>query len=291
MHIRRTAPRSTVTLLLVLSAALLIACGGADHPLSNGLESAPTKLSIIAGDYGFEAPDTIAGGTVEISFTNKGKEPHFAGLAVVKPGRTFEDVQAAMTAPPQSGPPSGPPPFEDVAGIPTADPGQTAKAILNLPAGTYALFCLIPSADGVSHAHKGMVRKLTVTPSDPGVVPEPLGTVVGTDFGLSHVPELKAGTNVVGLRNDGRQLHEINLIELAPGKTVDDVVKWYKQPAAPPPMTSLGGVAVKPGEEGVAALELKRGSTYAFICAIPDVVGDFAPHVTKGMYTAPLTVR
>ena len=102
---------------------------------------------------------------------------------------------------------------------------------------------------------------------------------------------MKAGTNVVGLRNDGAQLHEINLVELGAGKTVDDVVKWYRQPAGPPPMTSLGGVAVKPGEEGVASIELKRGATYAFICAIPDVIGDFAPHVTKGMFTAPLTVR
>ncbi len=96
---------------------------------------------------------------------------------------------------------------------------------------------------------------------------------------------------MVGLRNDGKQLHEINLVELAPGKTVDDVVKWYRQPAGPPPMASLGGVAVKPGEEGVTTLELKSGSTYAFVCAIPDVLGDFAPHVTKGMVTAPFTVR
>lgn len=133
--------------------------------------------------------------------------------------------------------------------------------------------------------------RLTVTPGDPGVVPAPPGTVVGTDFGLSQVPGLKVGTNLVGLRNDGPQLHEINLIELAAGRSVDDVVEWYKQPAGPPPMTSLGGVAVKPGEQGVAALQLKRGSTFDFICAIPDVMGDFAPHVTKGMFTAPFTVR
>ena len=50
-------------------------------------------------------------------------------------------------------------------------------------------------------------------------------------------------------RNDGRQLQEINLIEPAPGKTVDDVVKWYEQPSGLPSMTALGGVAVKPGEE------------------------------------------
>ncbi|MDQ4091834.1 MAG: hypothetical protein M3163_16290 [Actinomycetota bacterium] len=55
-------------------------------------------------------------------------------------------------------------------------------------------------------------------------------------------------------------------------------------------MTSLGGVAVKPGEEGVARMELKRGSTYAFVCAIPDVLGDFALHITKGMFTSSFAV-
>lgn len=55
-------------------------------------------------------------------------------------------------------------------------------------------------------------------------------------------------------------------------------------------MAFLGGVAIKAGEEAVATLELKRGSTYAFICAIPDMLGDFAPHLTKGMFTQPFTV-
>lgn len=54
-------------------------------------------------------------------------------------------------------------------------------------------------------------------------------------------------------------------------------------------MRSLGGVAVKPGEEGTTTLELTAGTTYAFVCAIPDTRGDFAPHVTKGMFTQPFT--
>lgn len=61
-----------------------------------------------------------------------------------------------------------------------------------------------------------------------------------TDFGLTQFPELKAGTNIVGLRNDGRQLPEINLIELSPDKTVDDVVKRYTQPSGDPPHITMG---------------------------------------------------
>lgn len=36
------------------------------------------------------------------------------------------------------------------------------KVAVNLPAGDYAVYCLIPSPDGSSHAHKGMLKKLTV---------------------------------------------------------------------------------------------------------------------------------
>jgi hypothetical protein len=84
-----------------------------------------TKVTITATDYGFEAPATITGGTVEISFNNRGRELHFAGLAKVAPGRTFDDVKAALTAPPSPTPPPRPPPFDEYAGLPTTDPGAT----------------------------------------------------------------------------------------------------------------------------------------------------------------------
>ena len=71
---------------------LFVSCG------DSGDAATATTLTITAGDYGFEAPDTIKGGTVEINFTNNGKEPHFAGLARVAPGKTVDDVRAALVA-------------------------------------------------------------------------------------------------------------------------------------------------------------------------------------------------
>lgn len=248
-----------------------------------------TKVAITATDYGFGAPGTIAGGTVELSFTNRGREAHFAGVAKVAPGRTLDDVRAALTAPPSPTPPPGPPPFEEFAGLSTTDPGGTGTMTLNLPPGKYVLYCTIPSSDGTPHAAKGMVKELTVTEGPERALPQSVGTVTATDFALSPPPPLEPGTNVVRLRNEGQQLHEINLVELAHDKTVDDVIAWYGRPSGPPPMRSLGGVAVKPGEEGTAALDLTAGRTYAFVCAIPDTRGDFAPHVTKGMFTRPFS--
>lgn len=285
-------PRVTAAFAILLGAVMLIGCGESepDEPSATPTEQSATQVTVAAEDFSFDAPATLAGGLVELTYTNRGQEPHFAGFAKAAPGKTYEDVKAALTAPPSDTPPAGPPPFEEFAGAPTADPGAGGNMTFNLDPGTYAFFCSIPSPDGISHAAKGMVKELTVTGGTDGALPQADVTVVATDFAFDSTPTLKAGANVVGLRNDGKQLHEINLVELAPDKTVEDVVAWYRQPSGPPPMRSLSGIAVKPGAEGTTTLDLQEGSTYAFICAIPDVLSDFAPHVTKGMFSQPILI-
>lgn len=280
-----TAPGMATATIAMLLAAMGAGCGEGD----DGRPSA-TRVAVAAEDYRFDAPATIKGGLVELDFSNRGKEPHFAGLAKVASGASFDDAKAALLAPPSPEPPPAPPPFEDFGGVPTTDPGVAEKMTVALPPGTYVFYCLIASPDGTPHAAKGMITKLTVTPGPRRPLPKATATVVATDFAFDEMPALEAGTAVVGLRNQGGQTHEINLVELAPGRTVDEVVAWYRRPSGPPPMRSLAGVALKPGSEGTTTLRLRTGATYAFICAIPDTRGDFAPHVAKGMFTKAFTV-
>lgn len=297
--------RARLVTVLFLTATLLAACGGdAGQDAQTNTAPAeetttvpsPTALSITARDYAFDVPASIRGGLVSITYSNVGKEPHFAGFARIAPGKTFGDVRAALLAPPPSSPPSAPPaappPFEDVGGLAVADPGTGAQMTLNLPAGGYAFYCLIPSPDGVSHAAKGMISQVSVTEGTEGPLPASVGTVRAVDFGLVPVPPLKAGSNVVRLQNEGKQLHELNLVEVATGRTMDDVVAWHRRPpSGPPPFRFLSGPAIKPGSDATADLKLETGKTYAFICAVPDFLSDFAPHITKGMYTSAFTVR
>lgn len=281
---------------VVLAAGLLLlgatGCGDDDKGDSaTDTETArATKIDLTATDYAFAVPATIKGGTVEISYKNNGKEPHFAAFAKASDGKTFADVKAALTAP-RNVPASGPPPFEEWAAAPGLDPGGSGNLSFDLPAGTYAVFCTIPAADGVPHAAKGMVAEVTVTPGEPVALPEAAGTISAEDFSLSAPPELEAGENVVKLENNGKQLHEINLVELPAGKAVSDVVKFHTSPpTGPPSFKSLTGVAVAPGQQGTATFDLKAGTTYAFVCVIPDTLGDFKPHIAKGMATKTFTV-
>lgn len=293
---RRTGRALAVAAIML---GVLAGCGD-DEPSASAPEESSTSLTtdpqaktvaITAMDYAFEAPDSIEGGLIEISFTNGGKEPHFAGLAKVAEGKTFDDAKVVLTAAPSDTPPSGPPPFEEYAGASTMDPGAKGSATFNLPAGSYALFCTLPAPDGVPHAAKGMIKPLTVTEGIAAGVPDAVATMSATDFALAGSPPTGSGAAVVAIRNQGKQLHEVNLVELMADKTMEDVVAWFRAPAGPPPMGFLSGVAVKPGEEGTALFDLKAGSNYALICAIPDSLsGDFVVHIVKGMYTAAFTV-
>ncbi len=286
------------TLKKLLAAAVLVlgctACGGADQKAEPDTGGGPpalqaSKLAVVATDYSFEGPSTTRGGLVELTYSNRGKEPHFAALVKATGGATFPEVKAALMA--ARGGPAGPPPFERFGGAPTADPGATpTRMMFNLPAGTYALFCAIPSPDGMPHIAKGMIREITVSEGPPGELEESVGTVSATDFSFTDVPELAPGKSVLKLRNEGNQLHEINLIELRADATVGEAAAWLTRPSGPPPHRSLSGVAVKPGEEATVEFDLAPGNQYTFVCIIPDLRGDLAPHVAKGMSTPAFAV-
>ena len=296
--------RRTIVLLgVVLIAGGLGACGGDDDddgapsesstsastaaPATEPADGEAHPISIEATEYAFQVEDTVQGGLVVFVFANRGKEAHFAGLAKINEGRTYEEAKAVLTGTP----PAGPPPFVEFAGAATIDAGGNGDATFNLPAGDYALFCALPAPDGIPHTGKGMIKRLMVTEGLAGAMPESATTLTATDFALSGPPPDKAGASVVGIKNNGKQIHEVNLVELAAGKKVEDVLAWFKAPAGPPPMSFRDGVAVAAGEEGTSSWDLQSGSTYVILCAVPDSLsGDFVPHIVKGMYTAAFTI-
>ena len=286
---------------VLLAGTFLSACGNdddgspaADSPTpaaSSAAPATPTKLAINAKEYAFEVPTTITGGLFDVTYTNAGKEPHFAGFLKAAPGKTFADVKAALLSPPPGTPgappaPPGPPPFEEYAGMATASPGASGSATIPLAPGSYALFCALPAPDGAPHFLKGMLQEVTVTAGETTTLPVASTTYNATDFALGGgTAPTAAGPVTVGLRNDGKQAHEINLVELNAGKKIEDVVAFFTKESGPPPFVFRTGPFVKPGEQATGVFDLKAGTSYAFVCVIPDQAGDGAPHITKGMFT------
>ena len=82
---------------------------------------------------------------------------------------------------------------------------------------------------------------------------------------------------------DTKDDHEATVIRIDSGKTVADVVAYFKSHDrnGPPPATAMGGMGDLPaGGSGWMVLNLKPGS-YALACFVPDDTG--VPHLAMGM--------
>jgi hypothetical protein len=284
--------RKNLTLLLVPVFLVLGACGEADDTSGRAQQTPPqevTTVSIEATDYAFENPPTVQAGAVEFDMTNHGEEEHVMIIARVAEGVTVEEASNALLAPP--GP--GTPPFSPLFGIAGTEPGHDGNVTGVLEPGTYIIFCPIPSADGTPHLAMGMVSSFEVTGDAAGQLPGGEVSVTGQEFAFVDAPELGAGDHTVSFSNTGEQEHEMNLIELLPGKQVDDVVEFYSAPpgqGGPPPMIRHGGPLLQPGMTATSRFTLEEGKEYAFICAVPDFSDQPpTPHLVKGMFTESFT--
>lgn len=247
--------------------------------------AAPALVTVTASDFAFAAPATIPAGLTTVRLVSQGKEMHHVQLVRLDEGHTVEELMQAAGA-------HGPlPSWARFVGGPNAPmPGGTSEATVDLPAGTYALVCFIPSADGVPHLMKGMVKPLTVAPAQSqAVAPQADVRMTLRDYAFDIAPEISAGRHTLRIENAAAQPHEVVLMRLAPGKTPQDVMAWMQAQAGPPPFTLMGGTSfLSTGEANQVTADFEPGE-YALFCFVPDA-RDGAPHVAHGMVRQ-ITVR
>jgi hypothetical protein len=238
----------------------------------------PPTVAVTATDYALAAPDTLREGAVKFQLTNRGKEFHHLWVVRLKQGKTLDDFRTALSA-------GGPfPAWARSLGGPNAPApgGGEANATLVLAAGRYLLLCGIPGSDGVPHL-MGMIRPLTVV-SGSGAAEAPRADMIMSlrDYSFVLSGQATAGRRVIQVRNDGAQTHEVELVRLAPGKSVHDVLVWVEKPAGPPPGLPLGGVSPL-ARGGVASFDVElTAGRYGMICFLPDAK-DGKPHHDHGM--------
>jgi hypothetical protein len=262
----------------LLGVALWIAPACGSESPGDG-KSGPPPITITATEYAFSGPDTVPAGLVTLRIVNAGREPHQAGVVRIEGSRTPHEIAAALES-------STPPPWMAFAGGPDAvNSGDTATATQRLAPGTYVLVCFLPSPDGTMHLEKGMIQTLVVQ----GAEPAPAATLAGDDtiiladysFTLAH--PLHAGPHTLYVENAGPQLHEVMVLALAPGKSVNDLVRWSSHwMPGPLPARPLGGIVTLDAGKGAAfTVTLARG-TYLLVCFIPDKK-DGRSHLLHGM--------
>lgn len=242
---------------------VLAACssGGKETPRPSEAPEAAATVDVTATEYSFDVAAEIQGGVVTMAFTNAGGLPHEFAFARIEEGKTEADVEAVVAT--RQEPPDW---MEDVAGVPGLSPGESVTVTRTLEPGTYAFLCFFPDAGGTSHASLGMHKVFTIAGDTAAALPEPDATITATDAGL-QVPTFSSGEQTVEFENGGAEPHELFLVGFAPGKSVDDVERWFESGyRGEPPATFLGGMQTIPAAASVfLTIDLEPGVEYTAI--------------------------
>jgi len=115
-----------------------------------------------------------------------------------------------------------------------------------------------------------------------------LVTVHAKEYAFAAPGSIAAGTTTFRLVNDGKEPHQISIVQLARGKTMADFVAAAKANQPTPWAVGAGGPnAAGPGQTIDATVTLDAGN-YLILCWVPSP-GSPVPHLVKGMIQ-PLTV-
>ncbi len=282
MHFHTRAAALAVLLPLTLAACQQERAEGADaDETAEIVQHAPANVVTVTGrDFEFDAPLEIAPGLTTFRFMDEGPEPHHLTVFRLTDGHTMDDFMEALR---------DRRPLEGIAvalGGPNAPgPGGEANATLQMESGDYVLACFIPSPDGVPHIAKGMVRPLAVR-GDAAPAQEVAADIDITflDYAFNMPEEVRAGRRTIRVHTheSATEAHEVLLVRLAQGKTVEEMNDWIHSLEGPPPGEFLGGVtALDPGQSATFTANFLPGE-YGLLCPIPSVK-DGEPHTDKGM--------
>jgi hypothetical protein len=247
----------------------------------------PTVVTVTATDYEFEAPDTLQEGWATFHLVNNGGVLHTAQLVRLEEGRMLDGFQEAYAeALENDGPWNA---MGLVGGTAAPFPGQEINATLHLDAGHYAWYCPFRSEDGVPYllGHH-MARPFVVTQRGASapqtVAPESSVTITMIDYAFLPSAPLPVGKHVIRVVNQGPEPHEVLLMKLAPGKSVEDMRTYLEAQdfqSAGPISSSLGGVVIEEvGGEAYFEAELTSGN-YVLFCTL--AAPDGRPHWEHGM--------
>ncbi len=200
-------------------------------------------------------------------------------LARLNEGTTLEQLNEALTQPDPTAA------VALVSLLGGASNTTDGKLIVDLQAGQHVLVnfpedgppSAVPFAAGESSGATTPVADVTVDL---------------VDFNFAIPAEIEAGAKVWQISNKGAQWHEMAIVKLSEGTSIDDVLAMLQseeETEGPPPFEEVAFWSPNsPGETGYVTWDLPAGE-YTVICFLPDLAGDMSAHAAHGM-VANLTV-
>jgi hypothetical protein len=284
---------STRTRELALLALVTGCAPGRETPPPDAAAAAPHVVDIATANHTFQAPDTIDAGWTTFRFANNGDDIHYAHIVRLDSAHTLTDlVEAYAEAIRTSGPrPKWVMRFGGPGGM---SPGGTAVVTQHLEPGSYVWICPVEDDAGNPHFGKGEFKPFVIRES--GVQANAAGPVASAtiqllDFGFALETPLTPGHHTIRIVNTGVEPHDMNLIKLAPGGTLEAVRDWLNPEKArrpdqateqPPPIEGLAGgiAAIGSGLEGFFDADLTPGD---YVLACMATAPDGRSHIEHGM--------
>lgn len=284
------------------TASLLACSPGDDAPAKEPATHnvSPKVVNISVAKRAFQAPDTIDAGWTTLRFTNDTDEDvHYAHFVRLDSGRKVQElVEYYAKAIRESGP--RPTWIVRFGGPGGAGPHQTSSVTQNLVPGVYVWICPIENEKGEPHFGVGEYRQFVVraTNAEPGeAAAEPVAsaTIRLVDYGFTTDSSLvKAGRHTIRIENTGREPHDMNMIKLSAGRTLEDMQRFMNPERArrpgekddpPPPLHELGSLiggvaAMGPSMSAYFDAELTPGE-YVLFCMV--TAPDGRSHLEHGM--------
>ncbi|MDF0674801.1 MAG: hypothetical protein P0120_10770 [Nitrospira sp.] len=267
---------------LSIAVASLSAWAG-DRQSAAALPGGDGSVVFVAHDYSFSGPDRLTAGLTTVRIVNEGRDLHHIQFLKLLQGKSAADFRAAIAADPHHLPD-----WVQYAGGPNAhQENNSASATVNLTEGDYVLICWIPDKNGVPHVALGMQKVLSVRGGKPVRVSQqkPSVTITQVDYQFILSKRVESGLQTIEVVNHGTQPHEVVVVRLATGATVQDVIASFEPGASGPPRGALvsGITGIKKGARMSFTGEFETGR-YGLICFVPDTVTG-RPHFLHGMTT------
>ena len=293
------------SILLISGIGFFLGCTTRDQAAQTEAKpTAPNVVSLTASEYSVQAPDTIPAGWTTLRLHNNGKEIHYGHIVRLDSRKTVRDLVDAYAEAIRT---SGPRPkwVTRFGGPGGTYPGDSSSVTQYLEPGSYVWICPVEDESGNPHFGKGEVKPFVVGAADPivadrGAAPKADVVIRLMDFSFAVDTPLTAGRHTIRVENSGVEPHDLVLMKLAPGKTVEDIQAWLNPERArradaaknPPPFESLGtgagGIAaIAPGMQSFFETDFTPGD-YAMLCMA--TAPDGRSHIEHGMIRQ-LTVK
>ena len=289
--------RVTLGSLCIAFVAFLSACTKDETPRQNAATTAPNVVSLSATEYAFNAPDSIPAGWTTFRMANHGNEIHYGHIVRLDSGRTVRDMVDAYAEAIRT---SGPRPkwVTRFGGPGGTTPGDSSSVTQYLEPGSYVWICPVEDNDGNPHFGKGEFKTFVVhaagsVVTDRSGAPDADMVIRLMDYSFALDSPLVTGRHMIRVENAGVEPHDLVMMKLAPGKTMEELQRGLNPERArrpdqsedPPPLESLvtlaGGIAViAPGMESFFEAQFSPGE-YVLVCMT--TAPDGRSHIEHGM--------